>query len=192
MMTNLRTLSIKMSITVFGLFATSDAGSFWDKTIEPTSYQSIDLLTTRRLDINAIGAEYRFGKLITRSKVLSTTLINEPGIVASYNAIPQFFLFFGGNFNAYPKESDWLIQSVFNLFNGDTGYEWEYTEAGITNSIDLFFTRRAYHRAGIYFCFGTKFKAKVSIYEEDRFRENTPKIGVGFSVVRKIDSLSIF
>lgn len=154
--------------------------------IVPTAFRSLEFSNSPQIDVNLFGAEYRYGRFITRAKVFSSNLIYDNTVLMSYNALIQAPLILGANFNAYPKRDDLLIIMALNLLNGEAGFIVGPAELGLRNSINLYFTRRAYHKGGVYLGFGRKMIVSFFAFEEDRLNATIPKFGLGISLEQRL------
>lgn len=154
----------------------SSAGA---ESIMPETYRSLELYNSKQIDINVSGAKYQNGNFYTRAKGISTNIILNKGPVFSYNALFQYLMIFGENFNSYPTPTELPLISALNLLNGDIGYDIFGGEIGISNSFNLYFTRRAHHRSSIYIGYGKSFTVSAAIIEEDRLNFKKPKFGFG-------------
>lgn len=154
--------------------------------IVSNTYRSLEFSNSPQVDVNLLGAEYRYGRFVTRTKVLSSNLIYDNAVLMSYNTLIQGPLILAANFNAYPEPDDLPIITLLNLLNGEAGFNVGPAELGLRNSINLYFTRRAYHRGGVYFGFGRKVNVSVFAFEEDRFNSAKPKFGLGINLEHRL------
>lgn len=155
--------------------------------IIPTGYRSLEFSNSPQIDVNLFGAEVRYGRFVTRTKVLSSNLIFDNTVLMSYNTLIQAPLILATNFNAYPKPEELAFITVLNLLNGEAGFGFGFAEFGLRNSINLYFTRRAYHRGGVYLGFGRKVNVSVFAFEEDRLNSAKPMFGLGISLEHRLD-----
>lgn len=185
-------LNTKKLITLIAISFTSVLPTFatdlnpTPSRIIPTGYRSLEFSNIPQIDVNLFGAEVRYGRFVTRTKVLSSNLIFDNSVLMSYNTLIQGPLILATNFNAYPEPADLAIITLLNLLNGEAGFNYGLAEFGLRNSINLYFTRRAYHRGGVYLGFGRKVNVSISAFEEDRFNTTKPTFGLGIGLEHRL------
>jgi hypothetical protein len=99
----------------------------------------------------------------------------------SYEALLPGVFVFVMYFTEYPQNFGWLGHAII-LLNGEVGVRTPWVTLGITNGIHPFFTRRAYHDAGVRVGFGKDAEFGVTVFEQDRFDLSSVRYGIKFDV----------